>query len=63
MIEMTYHEEGNGYEKGDHETQIIGGRGWAEAVMGYPLVVKHRVLLLTPEGVQQIWPRFPHIHP
>lgn len=37
MIEMTYHEEGNGYEKGDHETQIIGGRGWAEAVKGYPL--------------------------
>lgn len=34
---MTYHEEGNGSEKGDHETQIIGGRGWAEAVKGYPL--------------------------
>lgn len=31
MIEMTYHEDGNGYE-GDYETQIVGGRGWAEAV-------------------------------
>lgn len=34
---MTYHEEGKGYEEGDHETQVVGGRGWAEAVMAYPL--------------------------